>query len=139
MKLFKQCLAVLFFTMILIGFESTRNVVHSQTLKFCEDVDDRGNPINPSTIFYMGKDGGNIKFLTELPYSIGTNKVSYEMFQVVSNEEENYFKTIHQDVQPGWKWFWKKYTFYKEGRFNVYVYDGDNNLLTSSQLRIQYY
>lgn len=117
----------------------TINFAYSQTLQFCEDVSKDGVAIGPSSVFSISSKGGYLKSLTTLPYRIGTQKVSYEVYKIDSDGNETYDNTINQDVDPSWTWFYKEITFYNEGRFNIYVYDSDKNFLASSQIRIQYY
>jgi len=112
---------------------------YSQQLQFCEDVTDKGYAVTPSSVFNIGESGGYLKFLVSLPYRVGTYSVSYEIYKVDDDGYESYESTIYQDVEPSWTWFWKEVTFYRAGRFNVYVYDSDKNFLTSSTIRIQYY
>lgn len=125
------------FTFLLILILS--NTTYSQTLEFCEDVSKEGVPLNTSTVFNISKDGGYLKCLTTLPYRVGTTEVSYEIYKVDSDGYETYDNTIIQEVDPSWTWFFKEITFYKAGRFNINVYDGDKNFLASAQIRIQYY
>jgi hypothetical protein len=115
------------------------NYLHSQSLQFCEDVSQSGAPIKAGNIFYINDKGGYIDLLTTLPYRVGTKEVTYEIYAVDTEGNESYDNTIHQDVDESLTWFYKEITFMKAGRFNVYVYDGDRNFLTSSQVTIQYY
>ena len=111
----------------------------SQSLQFCEDVSKEGAPMNASSVFNIGPKGGYLKCRTTLPYRIGTQSVSYEIYRVNYDGMESYDNTIYQEVDPSWTWFWKEVTFYDEGTYNINVYDGDKNFLASSQIRIQYY
>lgn len=111
----------------------------SQTLQFCEDVTKSGEPISASSVFNISEKGGYLKFLVNLPYRVGTYSISYEIYNVDADGYETYDNTIYQDVEPNWAWFWKEVTFYRAGRYNVYVYDSDRNFLASSSVRIQYY
>ncbi len=111
----------------------------SQSLQFCEDVSSDGAPINASSVFNISSKGGFLKLLTTLPYRVGTTSVSYEVYRIDSDGNENYDNSIWQDVEPSWTWFWKEVTFYDAGRFNIYVYDSDKNFLASSRITIQYY
>ncbi|MBS1518406.1 MAG: hypothetical protein JSS91_10005 [Bacteroidetes bacterium] len=113
-------------------------IAKSQTLYFCEDVDKDGYAVSQSSVFNISSKGGYLKFLTRLPYPISTSSVSYEIYLVDTEGNEKYESTIYQDVESSWTWFWKEVTFYSAGRYNVYVYDGDKNFLTSSQVRIQF-
>lgn len=131
-NLFKYILTVIVFLLC-------ANVSFSQLLQFCEDVGTSGSPIGESSVFNISEKGGYLKFLVSLPFRVGTKAVSYEIYKVDDDGYETYDNSITQDVEPSWTWFWKEVTFYRAGRFNVYVYDGDRNFLTSSTIRIQFY
>lgn len=125
-----------FISISIFSFNSTS---YSQSLQFCEEVSSSGAPINTSTVFNISDKGGFLKFLTTLPYRVGTPSVSYEIHKVDADGNETYDNTIYQDVDPSWMWFWKEVTFYNAARYNVYVYDGDKNFLASAQVRVQFY
>lgn len=114
------------------------NTSYSQTLDFCEDVSSDGDALSSSSVFNIGSNGGYFKFLVKIPYRIGTSSVSYEVYKVDSDGYESYDNTIYQDVEPSWTWFYKEVTFYKAGRYNIYVYDGDKNFIVSETVRVQY-
>lgn len=132
--IFKITLPVLFF----ILFGGLINSSYSQSLYFCEDVSQSGDAVSSSSVFNIGKNGGYFKFLVKIPYRIGTSSVSYEIYKVDSDGYESYDNTIIQDVEPSWTWFYKEVTFYRAGRFNVYVYDGDKNFIVSETVSVQY-
>lgn len=114
-------------------------LTYSQTLQFCEKVSDKGTAINPKTLFTIDKDKGeSIKFLVKLPFSIGTDKATYELYKVDQTGAESFVRSISQDVGADWLWFWKDVKFTKDGSFNVKVYDGQGNHLVTSHLTIQY-
>lgn len=127
----------LFFAVIF--FAGFLNSAAAQSLQFCEGVTEDGAPVTASSVFNISEKGGFLKFLVTLPYRVGTYSVSYEIYKVDADGYETFDNTIYQDVEPSWSWFWKEVTFYKAGRYNVYVYDGDKNFLASSTVRIQYY
>lgn len=129
-------ITVLLSVLFLSGFYSE---VKSQSLYFCEDVDSDGYPVSESSVFNISSKGGYLKFLVRLPYNISTSSVSYVIYKVDEYGNEKYESTIYQDVESNWSWFWKEVTFYNSGVFNIAVYDGDNNYLTSGQISIQYY
>jgi len=118
---------------------SFKNNVRSQSLQFCENVSSNGAPIAESSVFNISEKGGFLKFLVTLPFTVGTPSVNYEIYKIDPEGNETYESSINQSVDPSWTWFWKEATFYNGGRYNVYVYDGDKNFLTSAQVRIQFY
>lgn len=112
---------------------------YSQTLYFCEGVNNKGYPINESNTFYIPSDGGYLYFLVRLPYEIGCEKVYYEIYDVDYDYSETYNTTIIQDdMSPDWVWFWKKVTFYKPGYYHIYVKDCYGYYITSAYLDIYY-
>ena len=133
--IFRLQLACLVF-FIFFGF---KNNAYSQSLQFCENVSSNGAPIAESSVFTISEKGGFLKFLVTLPFTVGTQYVNYEIYKIDAEGNETYESTINQSVDQSWTWFWKEATFYSAGRYNVYVYDGDKNFLTSSQVRIQFY
>ncbi|MDZ4712223.1 MAG: hypothetical protein SGI89_07835 [bacterium] len=136
MKIYSKLFIAVSFTILLSGFSAN---LYSQSLQFCEDVTSDGIPIKASSVFNISSKGGFLKCLTSLPYRVGTNSVSYDIYNIDYDGNEKYSNTIYQDVDASWTWFFKEITFYDEGRYNIYVYDADRNFLASSQIRIQYY
>jgi hypothetical protein len=120
----------------LFGFSGN---LSAQVMDFCEDVSSDGKPISPSTLFNIETAGGSLKVLVNLPYTLGSSQVMYDIYVVDPNGEEKFDVTIYQDTESDWTWFWKEIIFYNAGRYNVYVYDRDRNFITSGQVRIQYY
>ncbi len=114
------------------------NSLKAQTLYFCESVDKDGYPVTESSVFNIGRDGGYLDMLVRLPYDLNCRSVRYEIYKIDSYGSEVYDNTITQDTERDWRWFWKQVTFYSSGRYNVYVYDCYDALLTSGSVRIQY-
>lgn len=135
----KKILRLITGCLFLILINGYSGLSYSQSITFCEDVSQKGDPVTPSSVFNISAKGGYLKFLVNLPYRIGTYSISYDIFRVDDDGYETYDNTIYQDVEPSWTWFWKEVTFYSAGRYNVYVYDGDRNFLTSGTVRIQFY
>ncbi|HRE41099.1 MAG TPA: hypothetical protein PLG90_07180 [Ignavibacteria bacterium] len=110
----------------------------AQNLYFCEGVDADGYAIESATLFTISSSGGYLYFLCRLPWELESRSVSYAIYKVDNNGYETFFETVYQDTERNWTWFWKKYTFYESGNYNVYVYDGSNNLLTSGSVNIRF-
>ena len=120
------------------AFLEKTSLLKAQVMYFCEDVDEDGYPENESSSFTIGKDGGWLKFLVRLDEEVDCNEVKYVIYKVTRTGKENYETTIYQDVQENWIWFWKKVTFYDDGKYNIYVYDKYDNYIISSSLRINF-
>jgi hypothetical protein len=112
-------------------------ITYSQTLYFCESVDEHGEPVNSSNNFTISGDGSYLDFLVRTNNSIGVNSVYYKIYEV-KNGKEIYDNTIWQDVEPEWTWFWNEIIFYEEGIFNVYVYNEDGNFIASGTIEINF-
>jgi hypothetical protein len=126
------------FSFLLLTLVVLSGELKSQTLYFCEGVDKDGYPQTESSVFNISRDGGYFYFLVRLPYAINCKSVRYEIYKENSSGGEVYDNTIYQDTERDWVWFWKQVTFYSPGRYNVYVYDCYDYLLTSSSVRVQY-
>jgi hypothetical protein len=132
----KKILTVLFFLAVLFVISKTS---FSQTLYFCEGVDDNGYPITQSSTFYIPSGGGYFYFLVRLPYEINCTYVSYELYEVDEYGNETYNTTgDHTGLTKSWVWFWKKVTFYKSGYYHVYVRDCFNYVLTDAYVTIYF-
>jgi hypothetical protein len=126
-------------TFVVITVLLLAGAADAQTLYFCEGVDRDGYPITESSVFNIPRDGGYLYFLVRLPYTINCRSVRFEIYRLDSYGYENYDNTIYQDTERDWVWFYKKVTFYTPAKYNVYVYDCYDYLLTSGSVRIQYY
>ena len=129
---------ILVILLFAFGFSVKYSPLHAQTLYFCEDVDEDGYPENEATTFTIGENGGWLIMLVKLDDEVDCSQVKYVIYKVSKNGKEKYNTTIYQDVEENWVWFWKKITFYDDGKYNVYVYDEHDNFLTSGSVRINY-
>jgi hypothetical protein len=134
-KMLKKLLAVAVVALTVLVLSGQ---VKAQTLYFCEGVDNDGYPITESTVFNISSGGSYFYFLVRLPYAIDCRSVRYEIYKVDRYGNESYDNTIYQDTERDWTWFWKKVTFYDSGKYNVYVYDCYDYLLTSGSVRTQF-
>ncbi|MCI0449183.1 MAG: hypothetical protein L0Y79_05260 [Chlorobi bacterium] len=128
--MYKKITAILFLALAFFVLGSESN---SQTIYFCEGVDDNGYPITESDVFNISRDGGYLYVLVRLPYEVACRSVRFELYK-----DGNYDNTIYLDTEKNWTWFWKKITFYKSGRFTVYAYDCFDYMLVSGSVRIQF-
>ena len=131
----KKFLAAAFVVVTLFALSGN---LKSQTLYFCEGVDNDGYPITESSVFNISSSGSYFYFLVRLPYAINCRSVRFEIYKVDRNGNESYDNTIYQDTERDWTWFYKQITFYDASKYNVYVYDCYDYLLTSGSVRTQY-
>jgi len=116
-----------------IALLTLAGTTNAQSFYVCEGVDNDGYPITESDVFNISRDGGYVYFLTRLPYDLACRSVRYEIYR-----NGDYYETVYQDTERDWRWFWKKYTFYKAGNYDIYVYDCYDYKLTSGYVKIQY-
>ena len=132
--MFKKLILLSLLLFTFVGFSGN---LKAQTLIFCESVDANGNPEGKSSVFNISSSGGYLDMLVNLREDLNCYTVKYDVYKVV-NGSDVYQYTITQDTQLDWRWFWYKITFYDEGKYNIYLYDCNDYLLTSGSVRIQY-
>jgi hypothetical protein len=115
-------------------------VTYSQTLTFCEGVDEKGNAIKPSSTFYVSPEGSYFYFLVSLPEKVGCTHINYDLYLVSSLGDETFLRTVEQDgMETTWTWFWKEVTFYWDGEYKVYAVDCNGKKLASANVTVKYY
>ena len=121
---------ILMISLLIFVFTST---ITSQSIYFCEGVDDDGYAINESSSFTISRDGGYLYVLVRLPYEVECTSVRYEIYR-----NGDYDNTIYLDTEDDWVWFWKQITFYKRGTYDIYVMDCYDYELASGTVSINY-
>jgi hypothetical protein len=113
--------------------------VFSQKLVFCEKVGKDGKEINPSSIFYIDPKGGFFNVLVKLEEGLTSDLVIYDFYLVdETSGKEVFHNSIRMAVQPGISWFYKEITFYKKGKYHVYVYDSHDRLLAVGKVQVAF-
>jgi len=103
------------------------DISYSQSIYFCEGVDDDGQPINESSVFTIPEDGGYLYVLVQLPFEIDCAEVGIEIYRNWKHDN-----TIDMDTENNWTWFYKQITFYKSGEYSIEIYDYCNNEFVAS-------
>ncbi|MEO8231667.1 MAG: hypothetical protein ABI638_05270 [Ignavibacteriota bacterium] len=119
------------FAVIVFAFTGFLNLSSSQTIYFCEDVDDDGEPINESSQFTIPSNGGYLNVLVQLPYEADCETFNLEIFR-----NEKYENTLSVSTKSDWSFFWKQVSFYKSGEYTIDVYDCNDELITSGTVNI---
>ena len=133
----KKLNAISFLPLAALLFVVT-NLSYSQSLYFCEGVDDDGYAVNSSSTFTIPDKGGYLYFLVRMGNkSVNCNEVLYDIYRMESGGKETFENTVYQDVKPNWSWFWKKINFYDLGIYKVYVYDENWKFLADGKVRIR--
>ncbi len=120
------------FVYVFLIFSGVLNHTYSQSIYFCEGVDDDGEPINESSVFTIPDNGGYLYALIQLPYSVDCDFVVLEIYR-----NGSYDNTISIETESDWSWFWKKITFYKAGEYTIDVYDCYDEFITTGSLEIE--
>jgi hypothetical protein len=126
----KKLLSAVF---IVLAFLVLSESSKAQTIYFCEGVDDSGYPITESSVFNISRDGGYLYVLVRLPYEVACRSVRFEIYK-----GGDYDNTIYLDTEKNWTWFWKKITFYQQGRYTIYAYDCFDYMVVSGSVTIQF-
>ena len=128
-KLFTTGAVFLFFLFVTVNAKS-------QVLYFCDGVSKDGKPINELSVFTLTTDSGVVYFLVNLTEEVNTTEIHYTLYSLDDSNNENYETAIYQDVDKTWMWFWKPITFFKPGKYKIYVYTKEGNVLTSNTLKV---
>jgi hypothetical protein len=128
-----KLLYALFISSVLSISTGLFNLSYSQSIYFCEGVDDDGEPINESSEFSIPEDGGYLYVLVQLPDNIGCRSVSFEVYR-----NDKYDNTIDMDTEKSWSWFWKKITFYDDGEFTIDVVDCYDDVIVTGVVEIEF-
>ena len=107
----------------------------AQSLIFCKTADN-GRPVSSAQEFTVGKDGGKVTFLLQLPPSIHPSVVSFDIYKVQTGKEV-FGSTVKQALEPGKNWVSKEVTFYDAGSYRVYAFDDKDNTITKGNLTIK--
>ena len=118
--------------LIISVFSTAFSISFSQSIYFCEGVDDDGEPINESSVFTIPEGGGYLYVLIQMPYEVGCKKVNLDIYR-----NGSYDNTISIDTERKWTWFWKKVTFYKAGEFVIDAYDCNDEFITTGSVEIE--
>jgi hypothetical protein len=128
-------LVLLFFMFILFFAADT---LKSQTIYFCEGVDDDGNPLGASSTFSIPYEGGYLYALVKLPVATNCSEVYYDIYDV-KGSAKNYNTTLTQSgLSNKWDWFWKKITFNYSGNYHIKVNDCNGKELADGYVKVKY-
>jgi hypothetical protein len=108
----------------------------SQKVIFCEKVDHIGNPTNASNEFVVGSQGGFLKVLIRLNRKANTNPVIIDIFRL-SEGKKNLENSVRMKINPFMTWFYKEFTFFKPGEYEVYVYDEKEKMIAAGKVLIK--
>ena len=90
--MFKKLLTASLFVFAFLVFSNSEG--YSQTMYFCEGVDDDGYAISSASVFNISRDGGYLYILVRSSYEVGCNTVKYVIYR-----NGDYDNTIYLDTE----------------------------------------
>lgn len=127
----------IYITITLLSLLLIPNISNSQTLIFCDDVDELGNAKLAANKFAISKDGGYLTLLVQFGTELNKDEIYFEIYKVNTKGKEQYESTIYHSIEPNSKYTSKQVAFKEPGTYNIYVYTGDGIYLTSGSLKIE--
>jgi hypothetical protein len=106
---------------------------------FCEKVSKDGTEVNPSSIFYIDPKGGYFNVLVKLDEGVNSDIVIYDLYLIDEKTGKEIFNSsIRMKVSPEISWFYKEITFFKKGKYHLYVYNNHDRLLAVGQVQVSF-
>jgi hypothetical protein len=109
--------------------------VPAQSLTFCEKLDAAGNPVNSSTTFTVGKNGGPVIFYFVPAQGISSPTINFDIY-FIERGKEVFHSTLKQATSSN-KPISKQMTFYEAGYYRIYVYDEKDKMLAKGELSVK--
>lgn len=104
---------------------------------FCEDVDDQGIAVTPSSVFNISATaGGYIHILIDHIKPLKTKELIVDIWRGEGYTE--FVETKRLTVEESWQWTDFKYTFYKDGKYKFSVYNQDEVFIQTGYVSINY-
>ena len=128
----------LFFVFTFVLLFVITGLSYSQSIYFCDGVDDSGNPIGAGNKFSIPFKGGSVYALVKLDPATNCSEVTYDIY-LLNNNNESFYTTVSQNgLSNKWNWFWKSIWFDYAGDYRVYVNDCNGKLLVKGDVKIIY-
>jgi len=116
----RVCRLVLFCLLTGFSFIAKAQTAPAQLI-FCEDTDNKFNPIKPVTSIAAGE---GVNYLVKLKESIGIKAFTWAAYEIKDNGDEVFFKDLQENVeneQSHWFATTKKTVFPRPGKYAVYI------------------
>jgi len=108
----------------------------SQKIYFCQEIDYNGRPVGAYNVFYSSSTSGYLYVLVRSSEEMSTSKVKFKFYSVDEYGYETYLNTLYENYDDDYTWFGKQFSFHSTGNYKVYVYDDDDELLTTGTVTI---
>lgn len=109
--------------------------VLAQSLSFCERLDAAGNPVNSSTTFTIGKNGGPVVFYFVPVQGMSSPTINFDVYSIEGGKEV--FRSTLKQATAGSKAVSKQMIFYEAGLYRIYVYDEKDKMLAKGELSVK--
>ncbi len=109
--------------------------LYGQVLRFSQQVDANGTPLQPGTSFTLAKQGDRITFHLQLPPAKQYDRVHFDLY-LLDDKKEIYHASVQVAGQTG-PWIAKEIAFYKPGRYRVYVFDDKEQELVRGEVDVR--
>lgn len=123
---------------LLVAFLLIAKIGSAQyTLTFCENVNNEGKAMHPSTSFMISPKGSALKFLLKSDEGFKTEKMDFRIFYINDAGKEEEISKLAQRLEPNWTYTWKEVVFFDSGNYRVKVYDSNGMYLTSANINVK--
>ncbi len=125
------------FQLLLLAFVLTIsfgqiNLSYSQSIYFCEGVDDDLEPINASSHFTIPEDGGYLYVLVQLPNQINCESVYFDIYR--NGMIDNF--SVSMNTNYDWDSFYTTISFKESGEYGLELFDCNDNYIASGSVKI---
>ena len=115
------------------------NIYSQTTVSFCASVDPNGYCIFNNNKFFLSPDSTSQKIFMEVKSAntfAGINKIVFKIYSVSKSGVEKYESMADQEVHADWMFAWVPHIFPSAGKYNVKIYNDQDQLICSKALEI---
>jgi hypothetical protein len=122
-------------TLFIVLLTAAFTPVLAQSITFCEKLDAAGNPVNSSTTFTIGINGGPVIFYFVPAQGLSSPTINFDVYSIEKGKEV--FRSTLKQATSGNKPVSKQMTFYEAGQYRIYVYDEKDKMLAKGELTVK--
>lgn len=107
----------------------------NSTVTFCENVDDQGKGISPSSVFTINKQSGSyVYLLLENGKPLKATELIVDIWK--GDNYKEFVETKKLTIDPEWASTYYKYTFTKTGKYKFSIFTQDETFVQSGYVTI---
>jgi hypothetical protein len=119
-----------------IGAQVKSDYYKDSKIIFCEDVVN-GDPVNASTFFIIGSNGGYVTIMINNGKPIQTDKLIVNVWKASGNDNyEEFIETQKIAINPNMYSPFFKYIFYDAGRYKIVINNKSEEWINTEYLTI---